>query len=206
MTVFLLVFAAAATVGLLLGGRLRGLATVRLQALWLVWAALAVSLLPVLVATHGPLERISIAAACAILCLFLAVNAFAHKGWIRVGFLVVAVGWTLNGAAIVANGGMPVPRSILDRPVSGLDRALDVHRFEHAELSSSTKLPWLADIISTPCLNGRPGPCGAASVGDVGLLGGMVTVEVAAMMITRRRRSIPRGAWRDEPEELEGRA
>lgn len=206
MTVFLLVFVAAAAVGLLLGGRLRGLAIVRLQALWLVWAALSVSLLPVLVATDGPLERISIAATCAILCLFLAVNAFAHKGWIRVGFLVVAVGWTLNGAVIVANGGMPVPRSVLDLPVSGLDRTLDMHRFEHAELSASTKLPWMADIISIPCVDGRPGPCGAASVGDIGLLAGTVTVEVAAMMTARRKRSILRGAWRDEAENLSGHA
>lgn len=166
----------------------------------MVWTAFAVSLVPLRTAIGGRMERVSVAASIAILCLFLAANAFAHKGRVRVGFLVVTVGWTLNGAVIVANDGMPVPPSVLDRPLSDLHRALDVHRFEHTELSPATKLPWLADVIPTPCLNGRPGPCGAASLGDVGMLGGMVTIEIAAMTAVRRRvvRPVPHAA--DEAE------
>ena len=73
---------------------------------------------------------------------------------------------------------------------------LDVNRSEHTVLAPSTELRWLADIIPIPCLPGRggsdPGRCGAVSVRDLLLIGGVAMVEAAAMVTgSRRRRTLP---------------
>jgi hypothetical protein len=194
LTVFVLASVLGVTVGYLLGGRASGLAELGLRALWLVWVALACSLLAYLPGTHA-LKPAFVGATFALVCGFFLVNASAQRGWVKVGLVIVAVGWMLNGAAIVANGGMPVPRSVLELPASGLDHALDVHRFEHTVLAPSTKLRWLADVIPTPCLTGSSsnhrGQCGAVSVGDLLLIGGVAMVEAAAMATGSRRRTLP---------------
>jgi hypothetical protein len=195
LAIFVLASILGVTIGYLLGGRASGLATLSLRSLWLVWAALACSLLAALPGTQE-LEPVLAGGTFALVCGFFLVNARARRGWVQVGLVIVAVGWILNGAAIVANGGMPVPRSVLERPASGLDRALDVHRFEHTELAPSTQLRWLADVIATPCLtsggSNHRGQCGAVSIGDLLLIGGVAMVEAAAMVTgSRRRRTLP---------------
>jgi hypothetical protein len=190
LTIFVLASVLGVTVGYLLGGRAQGLAELGLRALWLVWAALACSLLADLPGTHA-LRPALVGGTFALVCGFFLVNARAQRGWVKTGLVVVAAGWMLNGAAIVANGGMPVPRAVLELPASGLDHALDVHRFEHTVLGPSTQLRWLADVIPTPCLTGGSndrGQCGAVSVGDLLLIGGVATVEAAAMVAGSRRR------------------
>jgi Family of unknown function (DUF5317) len=191
---FVLASVLGVTIGYLLGGRLRGLAQLRLRALWLVWVALGSSLVAYLPRMQSTFEARSLGITFALVCAFFFVNARAQAGWLKFGLVVVAVGWMLNGAVIVANGGMPVPRSVLERPASRLDRALDVHRFEHTVLTPSTQLRWLADVIPTPCLRKDSGDgswCGAVSVGDLLLIGGVGTVEAAAMVASSRRQRAP---------------
>jgi Family of unknown function (DUF5317) len=195
LAIFVLASVLGVTIGYLLGGRAHGLAELGLRAFWLVWVALACSLLAYLPGIHA-LEPAFLGATFVLVCGFFLLNARAQRSWLRFGLVIVAAGWMLNGAAIVANGGMPVPRSVLERPASRLDHALDVHRFEHTVLAPSTQLRWLADVIPTPCLAGGGssdrGQCGAVSVGDLLLIGGLAMVEAAAMVTgSRRRRTLP---------------
>jgi hypothetical protein len=190
---FLAIFVIASVLGMiigyLLGGRLRGLAQLRLRALWLVWVALGSSLVAYVPSMQSAFGD-ALGMTFALVSVFFFLNARAQAGWLRFGLVVIAVGWMLNGAVIVANGGMPVPRSVLERPASRLDRALDVHRSEHTVLTPSTQLRWLADVIPTPCLRRGSGGgrwCGAISVGDLLLIGGVGMVEAAAMVAGSRR-------------------
>ena len=138
----------------------------------------------------------------ALISAFFAANIRGHHGWLRMGIAVMAVGWGLNGAVIFANGGMPVPQSVLDHPPTHLDRALDLHRFEHSVLSPSTRLRWLADVVPVPCLprvwrDDHRTSCGGVSAGDLLLVGGLAISLSAAMlrgprrMLWRARHSAP---------------
>jgi uncharacterized protein DUF5317 len=198
LAIFVLASILGVTVGYLLGGRAYGLAELGLRGFWLVWVALVSSLLAYLPGIHA-LKPAFLGATFTLVCGFFLLNARAQRDWIKVGLVIVAAGWILNGAVIVANGGMPVPKSVLEHPASALDHALDVHRFEHTVLAPSTQLRWLADIIPAPCLPGRGssdhGRCGAVSVGDLLLIGGVAMVEAAAMVTgSRRRRTLPSSA------------
>jgi hypothetical protein len=179
-------------VGYLLGGHLRYLLGLRLRWLWLPWIAVYVSLLPWLPGVPHALEPALLLAAGALVSAFFAINIGGCRGWLRVGIAVVALGWGLNGAVIVANGGMPVDAVILAHTPTHLDRTLDLHRFEHTVLSPSTRLRWLADIIPWPCLhrlwrNDHREVCGGVSVGDLLLVGGLATSLTAAMLGAPRR-------------------
>lgn len=192
----LLVVAAAIGIpaGYLLGGRLRNLLGLRLRALWLPWAAVALSLSPQLPGVPHVLEPALLLATGVLVSAFFVVNIRGRRGWLRMGIAVMAVGWGLNGAVMAVNGGMPVPASVLEQPPTHLDRALDLHRFEHTVLSPSTRLRWLADVIPVPCLprvwrDDHRTRCGGVSVGDLLLVGGLATSLAAAMLRAPRGRA-----------------
>ncbi len=65
------------------------------------------------------------------------------------GFLLMGTAGTLNGVVILANGGkMPVDVTLLqESEIEFLLKGLD---FNHAALTKTTKLPFLADVIHPP--------------------------------------------------------
>src|SRR6185295_830321 len=98
MALFALAGLGGAAVGLVRGGRPRRLLALRLRWAPLVWACLAAQVL--LGATgdapHPGLRDLALLASYAGIGVWLAVNAGAHRGGVRVGFAVVLAGWLLN--------------------------------------------------------------------------------------------------------------
>ncbi len=168
--------AASATVR---GGRLGGLAAARLRAPGLVWVAVAIQAwlgatgslawplggrFPILVATY-----VAVGA-------WLIVNATADVR-LRVAFGLLALGWLLNLAAIIPNGGMPV--SLHATAASGMAAGIRVdqgHLGKHVEATSSTALPWLGDVLPAPALDS------VLSVGDLVMCAG-VAIGVSRSML-----------------------
>jgi hypothetical protein len=181
MILFITVLAAGVLVGYLTGGRLRGVANLRLRAGWLVWLAVALLLLACLPWSGGSVARdgsmtVQVSAAVGA---FLIVNAFLQRAGIRVALALMAVGWLLNLAVVAANGAMPVPADILERSVSSTRVAglAFAHLDPHVPISSSTELPWLGDVLRVQV----PHWTVPLSVGDVLLFVGTIVLVVLAM-------------------------
>lgn len=96
-----------------------------------------------------------------------AVLAFCMRNWYRAGMVLVAAGFTMNMLVILANGGMPVaPDAIAS--LGGDPATAGTLAGKHHLMSSTTALPWLADVIPVAPLDL------IISVGDVVLIAGMV--------------------------------
>ena len=170
MLLFPLAGAIGVVVGRTLGGRFRNLASICLRASALVWSALAIQ---VWLATTSP-RSWSLAGRFALLLIsylavggWLATNAVAHPA-LRRAFSLLALGWVLNLAAIVPNGGMPVSGAALATSGIPSETAVDEGHFgKHVPASSSTVLPWLGDVIPAPPLRS------AISVGDMAMCAGI---------------------------------
>lgn len=158
-------------VGLLLGGRLSGLSTIRFRWAWVIMLGLAIQLV---LFSDFVTERIG-AAGVPIYVLSTLAVAVAVAANVRItGIPIVLVGALSNLAAIVANGGyMPTSAAALT--------ALG-HTFTSAYSNSSSDpnpaLPWLTDIFAMPRWLPQ---ANVFSIGDVLIDLGMVVVIVAAM-------------------------
>jgi hypothetical protein len=187
MILFMAMLAAGVLVGYLTGGRLRGVANLRLRAGWLVWLAVVLVLLAHLPWGGGSVARESsmTVQVSATVGGFLIVNAFLQRSGIRVALVLMAVGWLLNFAVVAANGAMPVPADLLDRSASSTRLAglAVAHLDPHVPISSSTELPWLGDALRVQV----PGWIVPLSVGDVLLFVGTIVLVVLAMRTSSRR-------------------
>ena len=186
MSVFLLATLVGVPVGYVLGGRLRNVGRLRLDHLWLLWAAAAVMVAQRLLELHSRVERDQAMLAIGLVAAFVLVNTVKQSRWLRIGMAAIALGWALNGVVIIANDGMPVSAAVLEHQPSPIERLLDLHGSEHAVLSPSTRLRPLADILPVPCLhrlwrNDHRLRCGGLSLGDA-LLGAGIAVIVAHAM------------------------
>lgn len=186
---FVLVVAAGITVGYLVGGRLRGLASLRLRAVWLVWLPVALSLLPALPWTRDlqGLDRSMALQATAAIGAFLLVNALRQRGSIRIALVLMSVGWLLNWAVVVVNGGMPVPRDFLSgpAPAAGLYEVAGTHLVPHVPISPTTALPWLGDVLRLR----TPDVIVPFSIGDVLLVVGTILLIALVMRAGSTKRS-----------------
>lgn len=190
----MLIFAVAALLGvvagLVLGGRIGALADVRLRAPAVVWAALglqlALGLGPLRALPGGPRFAL-VAISYAMIGAWLAFNAAVQRAApMRSAFGVLAVGWLLNLVVMVPNGGMPVSATALAE--SGAPPGLEVeegHLWKHVELSSSTVLPELGDVVALPVLKS------AVSAGDVVMVVGVAAAVAAGMVGAGRTRARP---------------
>lgn len=95
-----------------------------------------------------------------------AVLGFCIRNWYRSGMLLIGLGFTLNVLVILANGGMPVGAEAI-RAMGG-DPTSAVIAGKHHLMTSTTALPWLADVIPLPPIDL------IVSVGDVVLVAGMI--------------------------------
>lgn len=180
----MLIFAVAALVGVVvgfvIGGRLSALGGVHLRAPVLAWGALGVQaslgLAPLLSLPDGVRFGL-VATSYGMVGVWLVVSAVSQRAALRGAFGLLAAGWLLNLVVIIPNGGMPVSTAALGD--SGAARGLDVeegHLWKHVELSPSTFLPALGDVVAVPALRS------AVSAGDLVMVVA-VAVAVAAGMV-----------------------
>lgn len=174
---FVLILAIGVTVGYLMGGRLRGIGSLRLRGLWLVWLPVFASL-PWTDDLSGRLGSAVMPASAAI-GAFLIGNALLQRAGIQIALAVMALGWLLNGAVVVVNGGMPVPHEFLTdaKPLAGLYEVAGMHLAPHVPISPFTRLPWLGDVLRVR----TPGVIVPFSIGDVLLVVGTILLITLAM-------------------------
>jgi hypothetical protein len=174
-----------AVLGLAAGGRLAGLAHLRLRGDYvLVVVLLMQGVLPALSASGASLEALYWVWAVtfpvmAVVCLL---NSRIP------GMSVAAVGLALNAVVVLLNHGMPVlPAAVI--AAGGSVEMLRSPDFAHNAASAATTLPFLADVLAVP---GPAGVRGVASAGDLLLAGGVAgavgwAVREAATKSVHRR-------------------
>jgi hypothetical protein len=171
------------------GGRARAIVDLRLRLWGIPWAAFA---LQVAAGAVSPGARLSaVVISYLALGVWLAVQFAANRD-LRAGLTLLAGGWVLNTAAVLANGGMPVSRDALAR--AGLPRLVveDGNLFKHIDATAATRLRWVGDIIPLPPIHK------VVSVGDLLMLGGAAVLVAAVMARAARSRAYAPTSW--EPE------
>jgi Family of unknown function (DUF5317) len=174
MKLVLPTFALAILIGYARGGRLAGLADLRLR--WQGVALLGL-LLQVLLWPGGDWPLFYLYASFALLIAFAIVN-------VRItGVALILVGVVLNFTVIALNRGMPVSREaiVASGQADSLDELVDDGGAKHHLASPADHLRFLGDVIAIPALEQ------AVSVGDVFTYGGVMVLIVAGM--GRRRRA-----------------
>ena len=186
MLLFPLTMILGLSLGRLRGGRFRNLASIRFRRPGIVVAALALQ------AGMGPLDAgtparwLALVGSYALIGLWLAGNLGDRPTWFRVGIGCVAIGYGLNVAAIVPNGDMPVSAAALRR-AGGSERALHQapNLDKHVTSDDPGRWSWLGDVVPVPALRV------VVSIGDLALLGGVLTV-LSGGMAAGGARSSPR--------------
>lgn len=158
MLLILLVLIAAVGLGLLFGGRVRRLAHARFR------------YAPVLVVALVAQAAVGVAGPIALAVSQVAPIGFLWANRALPGMPLVAAGFALNAAVIVANGATPVARWAL---VAVGGQAVPAGR--HRLLEESDALRFLADVIPLPPL------ASVVSVGDVVLAAGVGVLVVGLM-------------------------
>ena len=172
-------------IGWIMGGRVTRLSDFQLAFPWVIIAALLLqSVLPHL--ASGPLAGFRfIFLVISYLLLIWALSRNEPSP----GIILATAGVFFNFLVIIFNGGMPVsPGAIRAIGYSGsLSTLIAVKDGVHVLMASTTRLPWLADIIPEPL----PSPFrGVASPGDVLLAAGVFAIVLSKMMYVGRRRKI----------------
>ena len=137
-----LVLFIATTIALLRGGRLINLADIRLQYWWLLLLGFGIqagtALLPDRDWTRGVATAMILVSYLPLLILVL-VNRHREGMWLA------GVGVLMNFSVIALNGGMPVLKEAATIAAAGpASLLLD---FKHVLLDTSTRIPFLGDVI-----------------------------------------------------------
>jgi len=179
----------AVLIGWAFKGRLTALAELPLRWIWLIVAGLAVQVVAMgyvgrgwsFVLDHRP---------AIIIGTYLLVVIGLARNWRVPGMAVVTLGFALNFAVILANGGqMPVTRETIEASGQGwllteTTEGQPILQSKDVLLPKGQSHLWaLSDIFITP-----PPVRRAASIGDFVTYAGVALVIVAAM---RRRRDTP---------------
>lgn len=159
--------------GIASGGRPGALARPSFRAPAIVTAAVIVQVALGLVPTGARFPLV--VASYAAVGVWLVLNAVGRPPVLRAAIVVVAVGWAVNLAAIVPNGGMPVSGPAL--ATAGLPsdtRVEEGHLFKHVPATSDSVLRPLGDVIPV-----RPFRA-VISIGDIALFAGLAMTVAAA--------------------------
>ena len=192
MRLILLTFAAAIAIGLLTGGRLRGLSAVRFRWPYLALLGIALQFFPV-----GGWEENAL-----VLLSFAALSVFALANIRQPGFALIFIGLALNLLVIGVNQGMPVShRALMDSGQQDLvDDLVQSGGAKHHLATEEDSLRFLGDVIAIP-----PPVSQAASIGDLLMYAGAGWF-IATWMRRRSRQpslgseDLPIGAPGPEPE------
>jgi hypothetical protein len=160
--------------GYLSGGRVGRLADLRLNRPHLLVLAAVGALVFRLsdgVSSGGPADAVLLAVVGLPVLAFLAVNARAQSGGVRMAFILMTGGWLFNLAVIVVNDGMPTPTVVLEGSAWWPNLWVMPHLQRHVQADDASQLAWLADSIQLKL----PWFVMPVSVGDVLLyVGGML--------------------------------
>lgn len=170
----------AVLVGKVAGGGMRGLTTINLGRVWLVWIAFAVQFVLAFLPAdlRGPLRVPLLSLAFAAVVWWMATVWDGLGAALRVALMLVAMGWVMNLTVITLNSGMPVSAETLERVGLPSDDIESGDLSKHVTLDDDTVLPWLGDVIPLPLI----GPLRkAVSLGDVVMLVGLLLFVPAAM-------------------------
>jgi len=175
MKLFFLVIVAAVLLGMLLGGRVSRLESLRPHWWGFVLVGLGLQFIPLPEGAAGTdlvVRTIVLAISYGLLVTFAAANLRLA------GMPLIMAGLVMNAVVIVANGGMPVSADTLrtsgqDDVVASLDNQ---GANKHHLLTEDDQLAFLADVIPVPQPIGQ-----AISVGDVFIYAGLIWAVVAAM-------------------------
>lgn len=174
MVTFVLGALCGVAAGRVRGGRLISLTTLRFRAPILLAVA---ALTQAGAAIVDPNHRLAaVAAAYAVVGIWLMMNAFHERKGIRLGCVVLGVGWLLNLVPIMLNGGMPVSAAGLERV--GAPKTISVtegHFYKHVPAGHETRLIALGDVIPLPMA------ASVISIGDIVMLAGIALVVAAGM-------------------------
>jgi hypothetical protein len=165
------------------GGSLRGLVSLRLRAPAVPLVALvaqAVLAAPATAALPAPARVAVLGASYAAIGGWLAFNLAGRTTPIVTGLCVTGVGWLLNMCVVLANAGMPVSASALNRLGLGTGALAGGGPLgKHVQLASTSALGALGDTIPIPVLHS------IVSVGDIVMLAGLILTIAAAMHLAR---------------------
>jgi hypothetical protein len=165
----------AVVIGLVSGGRMSGLSSLRLR--WAPLALVGLGLQFLLPPGNWPLVLLMVS--------FVLLTIFAIRNLKVAGFPLILVGVLMNFLVIGVNGGMPVPRHALEASdqMGELQYLIDHGGAKHHLATSEDSLMFLADVIPL----GAP-VRQAISLGDIFAYIGVAQVVVAAMRTSRRGR------------------
>jgi hypothetical protein len=180
--ILLLALPVGVALGLLAGGRIGGLAILRLRGETILVVSLVCQGLLPLLSTGGAARQLLFWAWAVTFLVSVAVCLLNLR---TPGMGLVTTGLALNAAVVLLNGGMPVLSAAVTQ-AGGSSLTIAATDFAHVFVSTATRARVLADVIPIP---GPSGVRGVASVGDL-LLACGVTVAVASAMAAAR--SMPR--------------
>jgi hypothetical protein len=185
MVLVLVIVPLGIAAGYLGGGRLRRLAEVRFERLWLVGLAFGAQLLLNVLVAAG----LELGAGGTLLLLVSqsALVGFVWSNRLLAGMTLITVGFLLNALVITANGAMPVSRDAIAAVSSD---PIEIAVGKHRVLEADDPLPWLADVIPLPPLRT------IVSLGDVVLAVGAGLL--VANLMTRPARARARSETSDE--------
>lgn len=199
MLLLLAILLGSVVAGLLLGGSLSRLGTIKLGWWPLIFVALAFQVAPV---PSGPNARyIEMGLLLGSYALLLSVASCNIR---KAGFALITVGLLMNVAVIALNGGMPVSRTAViaaggdGEVITDLDEGTDGDP-KHQLVSDDTKLTLLADVIPV----GSPFSV-VVSAGDLVFYAGMAWFVMATMLGRSNRPlepRIPNAASPPDPED-----
>lgn len=129
-----------------------------------------------LVAARTPVEHPLVLASHAVVAAWLVANVVRQTGWRRVGVGLALVGWVMNLAVMLPNGGMPVSDgAVTSLAGAGHDIVVsEGHRSKHVPMTDDTVLAPLGDVYPLPALGIVYSP------GDVVLAAGLLVILAAA--------------------------
>ena len=176
MLLFPIALILGVVVGLLRGGRIHSLTDLPLRRPGLAAAAVSAQAAATVVRPDVVPPWPLFAASYLAVGVWLAVNVHASAGGARRGYACVAVGYVLNMAAVLPNGGMPVSIAALRR-AGGSERAfLQLPNLEkHIAAQDDAVMALLGDVVPIPALSA------VISVGDIVILVGVTMLVVLGM-------------------------
>jgi len=176
LKILVVVLLISLAVGFVTGGRISGLGRLRFRALPLLYVALVLGLIPLFVSMGHVGSRVFVALGYVALAAFLLVNLTLVSRTIRIGVLLLCLGWILNALPFVANGGMPLSlhayalAGIRDTPTPSRGGFFKIVIAHHG-----THFRFLGDVIPIRVIQQ------VVSAGDIALALGVAWVIIAAM-------------------------
>jgi len=171
-----LALAGGAVLGRLAGGSIASLRELRIRAIAVLIAALAIQL--ALVAVAPSVRWMVVDVSYSLVGVWLLVNLRSRPRALRAALALVAVGWFCNLAPIVANRGMPISLDAARR--AGAPRHVVVNAgnvAKHVAAGPRTRLRPLGDVIPVRAFRA------VISVGDIVLAAGIAVTIAVAMKV-----------------------